>query len=83
MNVGVLDHAGLVDLFGRLEGRRFLGVVYSDGCIELVFDDGGSDGNLISIYTDAGRHTGRVALGGVADPEMYVADWRAWLEEAA
>lgn len=82
MRVGVLDHFGLVRLFRELEGRRFLGVVDCDGCVELVFDDSRPGGNLVSIYTDNGRHTGRVALGGVADPTDYVRDFREW-ERAA
>jgi hypothetical protein len=81
--LGVLDHGGLIRLFRQLEGRRFLGVVDCRDCVELVFSDEGRGPNLVSIYTDCGRHTGRVALGGVGDPEKYVADWHRWLEEAA
>lgn len=86
VNVGVLDHGGLIELFGCLEGRKLLGAVDCGDCVELVFDDlepGENFANLISIYTDAGRHTGRVALGGVEDPRGYVAEHRQWLEEAA
>ena len=83
MNVGILDHGGLVDLFSQLAGRRLLGVIDCRDCVELVFEDSGPGGNLVTIFTDAGRHTGRVALGGVSAPESYVAGWHEWLEEAA
>ena len=83
MNVGVLDHAGLVEIFGRLSGRRFVGVIDCGDCVELVFEDAGPGGNLVTVFTDAGRHTGRVALGGVSEAEAYVAEWREWLDEAA
>lgn len=82
MSIGVLDHCGLVRLFRELEGRRLLGVVDCDGCVELVFDDSRPGGNLVSIFTDYGRHTGRVALGGVADPAEYARACREF-EEAA
>jgi hypothetical protein len=76
--VGVLDTDGLLGLFSQLAGRRLLGVVDGCGCLELVFDDPDRvGGNLVSIFTDAGRHTGLVALGFVADPEAYVIDWPA------
>jgi hypothetical protein len=81
VNCGVLDHSGLIRLFRKLEGRRFVGAVDCRDCVELVFSDEGGP-NLVTIYTDSGRHTGRVALGGVADPEKYVADWHRWLEAA-
>lgn len=80
--VGVLDHRGLVNLFGQLCGRRFLGVVDCGDCVELVFDDALPGGNLVTIFTDSGRDTGLVALGGVAKPEAYIAGWQEWLEEA-
>jgi hypothetical protein len=73
--VGVLDTAGMLALFSRLEGRRFLGAVDGFGVVELVFEDG-PGGNLISIYTDAGCHTGLVVLGGVVEPEAYVAAYQ-------
>jgi hypothetical protein len=70
--VGVLDTEGLLRLFAQVAGRRLVGVVDGGGWVELVFSDDGPGGNLVSIGTDAGRHTGLVELGGVADPEHYV-----------
>ena len=73
MRVGVLDTRGLLELFSQLDGRRLVGVVDGAGFVEIVFDDPhGRGGNLVSIATDAGRHTGLVLLGFVADPEEYV-----------
>lgn len=69
--VGVLDGAGLVALFRKVEGRRLLGVVDAFGVVELVFDDDRPGGNLICLYCDDGRNTGLVSLGGVADPAGY------------
>jgi hypothetical protein len=63
-----LDGDGLLEVLGRVADRRFVGAVDGFGCVELVFE--GSDENLVSIYTQ-GLHAGRVALGGVADPEGY------------
>jgi hypothetical protein len=83
MSVGVLDGPRLARLFERVAGRRLLGVVLTNGCLELVFSDERPGGNLISIYTDYGRHTGLVSLGGVVDSEGHVAGWQEWLEEAA
>ena len=83
MNVGVLDHAGMLDLLGRLSGRRLLGVVDCGDCIEVVFDDAPQAGNLVTLYTNSGSRTGLVAFGFVSDPDAYVADWHRWLEEAA
>lgn len=82
MNVGCLDHAGLVALFGRLAGRRFIGVVDCGDCVELVFSDEGRGPNLVTVFTDSGRRTGRVALGGVADAADYVRGWREWRDVA-
>ena len=79
MKVGVLDTQGLLQLFSQVAGRRLVGVVDGFGVVELVFDDPQEQGsNLVSIFADAGRHTGTVALGFVADPEAYVAGcgWR-------
>jgi hypothetical protein len=75
---GVLDAQGLLRLFSQVAGHRLLGVVDGEGVVELVFDDECPGGNLLCIYTDHGRHTGRVSLGGVADPEGYVevCGWR-------
>ena len=78
MNIGILDHRGLVRLFRQIEGRRFLGIIDCRDCVELVFSDEGRGPNLVTIYTDSGRHTGRVALGGVADAREYVKGWREW-----
>jgi hypothetical protein len=76
MTVGVLDGPGLARLFRQLAGRRLLGVIDTGDVLELVFDDEEGAGNLVSIYYDAARYTGLVALGGVQEPEAYVADWR-------
>jgi hypothetical protein len=75
--VGCLDTRALLALFSKVAGRRLLGVVDGCGCVELVFEDTGG-GNLVTLYTDYGWHTGTVALGGVADPESYVevCGWR-------
>lgn len=74
--IGVLDHQGLVHLFRQLEGWRFLGVVDCRDCLELVFEEAQHAGNLVTVYTDSGRHTGRVAFGFVTDPVEYVRDWQ-------
>jgi hypothetical protein len=66
----VLDPAGMARLFQTLVGRRLLGAVDCGDCVELVFEE--SSRNLMTIYGDAGRYTGRVVLGAVADPEGYV-----------
>ena len=77
MRVGCLDTDALLALFSKVAGRRLLGVVDGCGCVELVFEDAGG-GNLVTLYTDYGAHTGTVALGGVADPDLYVkaCGWR-------
>ncbi len=76
MSIGVLDHDGLLGIFGLLTGRRLLGVVDCRDCLELVFEEAQHAGNLVSIYTDSGRHTGRIAFGFVTDPGDYVRDWQ-------
>jgi hypothetical protein len=83
MSVGVLDHEGMFRLLQKLEGRRFLGVLDCRDCLELVFEESEKDGNLVTLYTEAGRHTGLVAFGFVSDADAYIADWHTWLEEAA
>ena len=70
MIVGCLDTEGLLELFSRVAGRRLVGVVDGMGVVELVFE--GDGGNLVSICTDHGRHTGLVMLGFVESPERYV-----------
>jgi hypothetical protein len=78
MRIGVLDPAGLLELFSKLSGRRLLGVVDGGGFVELVFDDG----TLVSIgCEDAGRWCGLVLLGSVAYPADYVRVNR-WSEAA-
>jgi hypothetical protein len=80
--VGVLDCPGLLALFERVAGRRFLGAVGGGGYVELVFSDPDKRGhNLVSVCV-YGRNAGLVFLGHVADPEEYVADYRR-LREAA
>jgi hypothetical protein len=81
MIVGCLDTQGLLGLFSQVAGHRLVGVVDGDGVVELVFDDDCPGGNLVSIFCDYGRHTGTVALGGVMDPERYVAGC-GWSEAA-
>jgi len=82
MMVGVLDGRGLARLFRRLEGRRLLAALDTGDVVELVFDDDEPGPNLVSFYYDAGRYTGLVALGGVADAEEYARECRRF-EEAA
>jgi hypothetical protein len=47
------------------------------------FEESVKDGNLVTLFTDAGRRTGLVAFGFVTDAEAYVADWHRSREEAA
>jgi hypothetical protein len=68
--VGVLDTRGLLDLFRQVEGRTLVGVVDGFGVVELVFS-GERGRNLVCIFTDDGRNTGLVTLGGVSDPRGY------------
>jgi hypothetical protein len=77
MSVGCLDTDALLALFSKVAGRKLLGVVDGRGCVELVFEDTGG-GNLVTLYTDYGVHTGTVALGSVIDPKIYVeaCGWR-------
>jgi hypothetical protein len=77
MNVGVLDHSAMLNLLGRLQGRRLLGVVDCNDCLELVFEESDASGNLVTLYTN-GRHAGIVAFGFVCDPASYVDEWREW-----
>lgn len=74
MTIGVLDSAGLVSIFRQLRGTRLVGAHVVSGIVEIVFSDDGPAGNLVSIYCDAGRHTGLVAFGFVADPVDYCRD---------
>ena len=61
----VQDLKGLVELFGHVAGRKFVGPVDGLNCLELVFEDPDDKGdNLVSIFTD-GYHRGLVALGFV------------------
>ena len=81
--IGVLDTQGMLELFAKVAGRRFVGPVDGYGYVELVFDDPQEQGsNLVSICTE-GRNAGLVLLGFVDSPERYVASWREWLREAA
>lgn len=78
MSIGVLDHGGMLDLFGRLQGRRLLGVVDCNDCLELVFEESDASGNLVTLFTN-GRRGGIVAFGFVCDPAAYVRGWEEWL----
>lgn len=65
LHTTVLDHDGLVRLFRALAGRRFVGPVDADDCVELVFDDPDHrGGNLVSIFTGEWNR-GAVAHGFV------------------
>ena len=65
----------MLELFGRLQGRRLLGVVDCNDCLEVVFEESDAAGNLVTLYTD-GRRAGLVAFGFVCDPAAYVDEWR-------
>jgi hypothetical protein len=82
VTAGVLDVEAMLELFGRVAGRRLLGVVDGCGVVELVFsDDAGEGSNLVSICCDHGRHRGLVLLGFVDNPEEYV-EGCSWLDAA-
>lgn len=76
--VALGDHAAMERELRALAGRRFLGTVDGDDCLELVFEDlGAGYPNLVSIFT-RGRRAGVVAFGGVSDPELYVRQDGTW-----
>jgi hypothetical protein len=67
----VLDTSGLIAAVVSVTGRRLLGVIDCEGCIELVLaDTRPNERNLVSIPT-SGSSVGRVLFGAVADPEGY------------
>lgn len=52
----------MLQVLGRVAGRKFLGAIYGADCIELVFDDPtGLGDNLITIDDD-----GSVRLGFIS-----------------
>ena len=80
--VGVLDPEGVLALFAKVAGRRFVGPVDGCGYVELVFSDHDREGgSLVSVCVE-GRNAGTVLLGFVADPEHYVAGC-GWERNAA